>query len=463
MKISKKMAIAAALLCSGSIFTVGTTYTRAAQSEVVDQSNMNQQIIKQVTGIADVYGDGEKIVAAILEYPNVINPRTVSTDDFKVEGKIIEAIYVNDEPKLTDRNKFGKYIILKFKYENTAYEGDLSNRPNANNANRHDDNKRDDNKNNGSRGTEAPMRSDRKLPDLSFSVQQCGEIEALDGTVYSANDQLVDCTSVHSPIIDSFKQFVYTDSETGLSMPYNLYLPKDYNANKKYPLLLFIADASANINEVTTPLFQGNGATVFATPDEQTKHECIVLAPQYTADLVESIGMMTTDENVWTPGLTLVTNLLFDVINNYSVDKNRIYGTGQSQGGMANIAISDKYPDLFAAQYLVACQWNVDEMEVLKNKKLWITVCEGDTKAFPGMNEAVARWKSLGAKISRNKKFWNSKASINELNKNVKSIARKNANINYTVFAGGNHMYTWSFAYNIEAIRDWLFAQSKDD
>ena len=26
---------------------------------------------------------------------------------------------------------------------------------------------------------------------------------------------------------------------------------------------------------------------------------------------------------------------------------------------------------------------------------------------------------------------------------------------------GGNHMYTWSFAYNIDAIREWLFAQKK--
>ena len=24
-------------------------------------------------------------------------------------------------------------------------------------------------------------------------------------------------------------------------------------------------------------------------------------------------------------------------------------------------------------------------------------------------------------------------------------------------------MYTWSFAYNIDAIREWLFAQKKDD
>ena len=69
-----------------------------------------------------------------------------------------------------------------------------------------------------------------------------------------------------------------------------------------------------------------------------------------------------------------------DVSNKYRVDKDRIYGTGQSQGGMANIAISDAYPELFAGQYLVACQWDTQEMEKLKDKNLWITVCQGDSK-----------------------------------------------------------------------------------
>ena len=51
---------------------------------------------------------------------------------------------------------------------------------------------------------------------------------------------------------------------------------------------------------------------------------------------------------------------------------NEILGTKYPniQGGMANIAISDKYPDLFAAQFLVACQWNTQEMEALKDKNL---------------------------------------------------------------------------------------------
>ena len=59
---------------------------------------------------------------------------------------------------------------------------------------------------------------------------------------------------------------------------------------------------------------------------------------------------------------------------------------------MANIAISDAYPELFAGQYLVACQWDTQEMEKLKDKNLWLTVCQGDSKAFPGMNEATALW-----------------------------------------------------------------------
>ena len=434
----KKVLTAAALFLTGCFLT---TPTNAAFT----QSRIISDGIESVTGIAEVYGDGEKISAAILEYAEDISPSKISPEDFHVEGKTIEAVFVNYEPTLPKKSRLGRYVILKFANKNTAFDDELSQKSNKQKPEKPQDKKPG--------GGDAPMRSDRKLPDLSFSVEQINKIKSSEGAVLLPTNQA---------IIESFNQFVYTDSN-GVSMPYNLYLPENYNPEKKYPLVFFVADASANINEVTTPLFQGNGATVFAEPKWQKKHECIVLAPQYTADLVDSLGMMTTDENIWTPGLTLVSELLFNVIEKYSVDKDRIYGTGQSQGGMTNIAISDKYPDLFAAQYLVACQWNVDEMEAMKDKNLWITVCEGDTKAFPGMNSAVERWESLGSKTTRNTEFWNSKESVENLNKQVKNMIKKNpnANINYTVFKGGNHMYTWSFAYNIDSIREWLFSKKK--
>lgn len=417
-----KKFLAAGLVIPSLIVAGDFVSDKKVSAEVFEVEN-----IVSVTGIAEVYGDGEKISIAILEYPKNLNPKTISAADFEVTGKKISSIIVKKN-----------LVALHFAYENTAFDGNLESRPNRP-------------QNNTARAADAPMRSDRKLPDLNFTVRQVGIIKAADGTEFDPSTKAV--TKITAPFIEKFRQFTYTDPATGNSMPYNLYLPDNYDATKKYPLVFFVADASANINEVTTPLFQGNGATSFVGEN------CIILAPQYTADLVDKLGMLTTDSNTWTDGLTLITNLLFDVIKNYSVDTSRIYGTGQSQGGMTNIAISDKYPELFAAQLLVACQWNVDEMAVLKDKNLWIVVCEGDTKAFPGMNAAVERWESLGAKVARNETFWDSKAPISELNKQVKKLARQHANINYTVFAGGNHMYTWSFAYNISALREWLFKQ----
>lgn len=394
-----------------------------ASAEVIMIEN-----ILSVKGVAEVYGDGEKISRAVIEYPKKLNAQTIFTDSFAVEGKVIESVSVKKN-----------LVTLNFANENTAFDGDLNSKP-------------DRPKNTSG---DAPRRSSRRLPDLNFSVRQVEKIYAADGTEFYPSGKSIRA-EISAPVVESFSPHVYTD-ETGLEMPYNIFLPEGYDGDKKFPLVVFIADASANINEVTTPLIQGNGATSFAARDFQKKHPCIILAPQYTADLVDEIGMMTTDENVWTRGLSLTTNLIFDVIKNYAVDTSRIYGTGQSQGGMANIAISDRYPELFAAQLLVACQWNTDEMKILRDKNLWIVVCEGDTKAFPAMNAAVANWEELGAKVASNENFWDSKAPVAELNKKVRQLEKQRANINYTVFAGGNHMYTWSFAYNISALRDWLF------
>ena len=427
-------------LTLGLFMSVGAE--AALQPVVIDKGIFDGGIIR-VTGIAEVYGDGEKVSTAILQYPKELNPKSVSIDDFSVEGKTIEAVCVNAVPEWTKKSVAGVYVLLKFKHENTAFDGELKPRGERS----------------GGRAGDAPMRSDRKAPELQFSVQQTGTVTALDDTPYMPTMKLIESSTVSCPTIDEFKQLEYTSAD-GVTMPYNVCLPRNYSVERQFPLVVFIPDAGANINEVTTPLFQGNGATIFASKAEQRKHECIVLAPQYTADLVEKLGMMTTDDNVWTPGLQLVSELIFDATKRFSVDPERIYGTGQSQGGMANIAISDRYPDFFAAQLLVACQWNVEEMAALKDKKLWIVVCEGDTKAFPGMNAAVAKWKSLGANVAVGETFLNSKAPRAELESQLQTLEAQGADINYTVFAGGNHMYTWSFAYDLETLRDWLFKQS---
>lgn len=441
--------------------------------------------IQSVTAVPKIYGDGEKIAAIIIKYPEAIQESALALNTFTVEGKTINNIYTNSVPELkenykstaqglhngstqidlgktqenttkTKSNKKNKttkttavdqYVVVEFEYENSTpfVLAPRANKP----------------KNNGDVGVDAPLRSDRQLPNLNVTVTQTQPVVTKTGKIYSPTQTSVINTDTASTIMDEFKTYIYTDPTTGNSIPYNVFLPKNYDASKQYPLYFFIADSSANINDNRTVLFQGNGATIFASPKEQAKHEAIIIAPQYTQDLVDKLGMMTTDKNEWTPGLTLVDNLLHHVIATYPIDKNRIYGSGQSQGGMANIAISDKHPDLFTAQFLVACQWNTEEMKVLKDKKLWILVSEGDNKAYPGMNTATKNWADLGTKIATSP-MWDSHSTPEQFDALVKATVDQKAPINYTVFKDGNHMYTWSVAYNIEGIRDWLFSQTKE-
>ena len=404
--------------------------------------------IEKAVSITRVYGDGETAIAAALAYPKEIDIKSLSFNSFEVPGKEIVGIYTNDKAADTEQSIAGRYVILRFKYKSTANDGPLKQKPheNAQQGERPDG--------------EAPMRSDHTIPDCNLNITQQRAIRAVDGTVYNTATAAVHTTAVSEPDLNGFQQYVYTDPATGYQMPYSLFLPQNYDPTKKYPLMVFIPDASANINFDKMPLVQGNGAVIWASAEEQRKHPCIVLAAQYTQNMVDQLGMMTTDKNVWTQGLELAKDLIFDIKNRYSVDADRIYGTGQSQGGMANIAISDRYPDLFAAQYLVACQWNVDEMAAMKNKNLWIVVCEGDTKAYPGMNAATALWQRLGTKVAESH-GWDSKAQPEELAYRTELLEREKAPINYTTFTGGNHMYTWTFAYDIEPIRDWIFTKTK--
>ena len=134
-------------------------------------------------------------------------------------------------------------------------------------------------------------------------------------------------------------------------------MPKNYDKNKSYPIVLFIHNAGAIGNDTATTLVQGLGAVILANPLEQAKHECFVLAPQYST--VDTDSPVRCDTTV---------HLINSIASQYSIDKNRLYSTGQSMGCMLSIAISIKYPDLFAALLLVAGHWHPQAMSVLADR-----------------------------------------------------------------------------------------------
>ena len=438
---AKKLMVGLCLMCSAFLLFAAEKRTPAEKG------------IKKVETVAEVFGDGEKVSTVIITYSKKIDASSVNSESYSVEcvenGK--SALRTVESVKVS-----GKSVTLKLAYTNKwdATGGKMPGRPNLGNDKKGEKG--------GVQADNGPRFDDDGIPvDVTARVTQVTDIRATNGLIYSASAIAVKSTKSTELVLKDFKKQYFTDGETGITLPYFVYLPKGYKKSGNYPLVFFVADASADTSIENAVLTQGNGATVWATPEEQAKHGSIVLAVQYPYSVVKEYGPLTTDSYSWTTGLTAVDNLLHDFIKNYAVDESRIYGTGQSQGCMTNIALSDKHPDLFAAQFLVAGQWNVEEMAAMKDKKLWIVVCEGDEKAYPAMSAAVDLWETLGSRVARGKEMWNPKASCDEMKENVSAMLSENADIRMNVFAGGSHMYTWSLAYNIEGIRDWLFAQKK--
>lgn len=262
--------------------------------------------------------------------------------------------------------------------------------------------------------------------------------------------------------ISAFKQASFPDSKTGNTLPYNLFTPAGYDGSKSYPLVLFIADASVVGKGTTAPLTQGLGALCWASDADQAKRPCFVVAPAYDSVVVN-------DNSEATNYLDTTVNLVNELAAKYSIDTNRLYTTGQSMGGMMSIAMNIAYPDLFAASYLVACQWDAAKVGPMVDDKLWITVSEGDTKAYPGQNAILAALKAKGATYTQAQ--LDGGGTADALSQACATVAAKGTAINYTTFKAGTlpgtaqgameHMATWTKAYSIESIREWIFTKSK--
>lgn len=183
-----------------------------------------------------------------------------------------------------------------------------------------------------------------------------------------------------------------TFTEGTASLPYNLYVPAGYDRSKKYPLVVFVHDAGRISNDPTASM-QLEGAKAWTTEESQVKNPCFVLAPQYgTNTLGGETGSVSQQD--------ITLHLIQSVCREFSVDTDRIYGTGQSMGCMQTMEMAMEHPDLFAACLLVSGQLDPEKCDALADKRLWIVVSEDDQRAFPGMNALTDYWKTKGAGVA---------------------------------------------------------------
>lgn len=253
-----------------------------------------------------------------------------------------------------------------------------------------------------------------------------------------------------------FKQLVYSDSETGKTLHYNLFTPKNIDEDKAYPLVLFMADASTPGTDVTRPLTQGYGALVWATEEWQAEHPCYVLVPQYS-------GVAVNDAYEHSDEVDMVMRLVKIIAQEKNVDANRLYTTGQSMGGMISMYYNVTYPDVFAASIFVDCHWDSSTFpELVKHKFTFITA--GKAGTFGALETAADN-----AGIKYEYEEWSAKLPQQEQDRLAAEELAKGAPINIINFAsksvlpsdgkGSEHMYSFDYAYKLTPVREWLFKQ----
>ena len=394
--------------------------------------------IRSVTSVTEVFGTGQQITHIIVEFNERVVNSKLTKNTFTVSDRTVEKIYSNTRPERTDIVKDGRFVIIELNPKDSG----------------------------ASLRLEGNDEVGFQMKKATSKITQKEDILFTNGKKLEKSIAILENNKTRNLIVENFKQFVYKDPKTGTSVKYNLYIPKNYDKNKKYPLVLFMHDKGVLSEDTKTALFQGNGATSFAAPEEQARHEAFVLAPQYSRQVVDDNGDITSD-------LDATVNLIRDyLISKYSINEKKLYATGQSMGGMMAIVMNYKYPELFAASYLVACQWNPKEVSTMAKNNLWITVSTGDEKAYPGMNAITSELIKRGATVAKDN--WRADYTDAQFLEGARKVIAQKSNIKYTTLEKGTNPYlpkdanpglehsgTWKVAYNIPGIKDWMFLQSK--
>lgn len=270
----------------------------------------------------------------------------------------------------------------------------------------------------------------------------------------------VESTKACEPIVEDF-----TQHEFGY-ISYNLFVPKNREAGKKYPLVLFMPDASVNGPEIKAALVQGIGATVWASPEEQAKRPCYVAAVQVTKT-PEVSGVINSD---------IIPNELISLIGKLceenDIDVNRIYSTGQSQGCIMSLKLNYEHPELFAASLLVSGQWEADKAGTLTNARFFIGVSEGGMKEYPGMNMITENIEKNGGSVIRLRLNYRDGFEVNDEKVRAADDGKSIIYVVYdkdTIFPDdglerapmAHHARGWQLTYQMESAREWLFKQHK--
>ena len=224
------------------------------------------------------------------------------------------------------------------------------------------------------------------------------------------------------------------------TLPYRILLPLNYDASRKYPLLLMLHGAGERGSDNEIQLVHGSG--LFLKDSIREKYPAIVVFPQCPAKSFWSNVEFKTytdgkrDFNFQAAGeptiaMDMVQQLLKKIIHDYPVNKKQIYVGGLSMGGMGTFEIVRRNPTLFAAAFPICGGGAPSTASTIAKVKWWVFHGDADAVVPPKLSEEM-----------------------------VAALKAVNADVKFTLYPGVNHN-SWDNAFAEPALLPWLFSVTK--
>ena len=189
------------------------------------------------------------------------------------------------------------------------------------------------------------------------------------------------------------ESFVYEND----TLNYRILKPLNYNPNKQYPVHLFLHGSGERGNNNSSQLT--HGGMLFLKKENREKYNSWVIFPQCSKNdrwpsLSTDQWNKTINNKITKPNksLGLVIKLMDEFIEKKQVDKQRIYVSGLSMGGMGTFEILFRRPNMFAAATPI-CGNGIPQLAKLYADKvpLWIFHGSDDNVVSPKYSLAMAK------------------------------------------------------------------------
>lgn len=246
------------------------------------------------------------------------------------------------------------------------------------------------------------------------------------------------------PIVNSQDLSVYEKKELIVgkdTLRYRIMYPLNFDATKKYPLVLFLHGSGERGNNNETQLV--HGGKLFAKEENRIKFPAIVIFPQcsqegFWASIKREKNADGSNQFEFDPKsdptkpMELTIKLVKQTLKEEYIDKNRVYVGGLSMGGMGTFEILYRCPKVFAAAIPICGGGNPECVgKYAKRVKIWVFHGAKDDVVLPEYSKKM-----------------------------VAAIKSKGGDVNLTIYPDANHN-SWDSAFAEPNLLPWLFSKHK--